>query len=76
MAKTFGCEDVEDNGCQWRMFVEDGEEDIIVESTLQHAQSHHPEFAADRENAEGQIRAQISDLLRQSKYYEQKSPGQ
>jgi predicted small metal-binding protein len=72
MAKTFGCEDVGGDYCPWRMFVDDGEENLIVETTLEHAKTHHPDFAADPKEAEHQIRANITDLLRQSKYYEQK----
>jgi predicted small metal-binding protein len=71
MSKTFGCEDVGGDWCPWRMFVNEGEEDLIVEATLKHAEKYHPEFAADPTN-EAQIRAKIANLLQQSKYYEQK----
>ena len=55
------------------MFVDDGEEQLIVDTTLEHAKAHHPDLAANRAEAETAIRSHITDLLRQSKYYEQKS---
>lgn len=75
MAKTFGCGDIEDNGCPWRVTFNEGEEDLVVSSTITHAETHHPEFAQDRVDAEAQIRSRISELIRQSKYYEQLDPS-
>lgn len=67
MARTLGCADV-GYDCVYRITTEDGEDDFILDTTVEHAKKHHPELMADepalRENLKGQIRS----LLDQAGY--------
>jgi predicted small metal-binding protein len=67
MAKSLGCADM-GYECAFRVSAADDEADLIVNTAVSHASSHHPELVADEPALREALRANIKELLDQSGY--------
>lgn len=67
MARTLGCADV-GYDCVFRITTEDGNDDFILDTALEHAKREHPELVKDEAEAREVLRGKIKDLLDQAKY--------
>ncbi len=65
MAKTLGCRDL-GYECPWRVNAEEGQEDVIVSATVEHARRSHPELAADPDQLSTTLRERIRNLYEQA----------
>lgn len=65
MPKTLGCEDLGFD-CPWRVVAEEGQEDLVVASTVEHAKLSHPELAQDVPQLSSTLNSHIRNLYQQA----------
>ncbi len=65
MAKTLGCADV-GYECDYRITAANEEEQLIVDTTLKHAEKNHPELMEDPEQLSETLRQHIRNLYQQA----------
>jgi predicted small metal-binding protein len=68
MARTLGCADV-GYECVYRITTEDGNDDFILDATIEHAKKAHPEIAGNEVQLREHLRAKIHNLLQQAGYH-------
>jgi predicted small metal-binding protein len=68
MARTLSCADV-GYKCAYQITTEDGNDNFIIDTTIKHAESHHPELMENEPVLREKLRAQIRELLDQSGYH-------
>lgn len=67
MARTISCSDI-GYECAYRLTTDDGQDDFILEATLQHAVIYHPELTDDQIQLKKVLSKKIRNLLDQSGY--------
>ncbi len=65
MAKTLGCQDVGFE-CPWRVTAEEGQEEVMVAATIEHAKLSHPELTEDLPQLTSTLQGHISNLYEQA----------
>lgn len=74
VARTLGCADV-GYECVYRITTEDGNDDFILDVTVEHAKKTHPEIAGNEAHLREVLREKIRTLLEQAGYHPEPGTG-